>query len=260
MVSSSWERSPPRSERSAYRRKPKLGAAVGVGREPGGAALGISTLLTRVAETASRMTIRWEMKREEKDQTPTLAIEVRILVLETQSFALDQRVGQRPIKGSSSTSPVGGKSAGISIRSSLFQQVKRQMSCGFVQDYSTIARIVKLEVGERYEFGTCQNCSPGALWANVVALQSLLRWKRRLKSSLRVPNAIRSLQNLGCDSPATPHPGFTTNSASPLRGFPNASSTAWTISPLCTIAVTLSMSSYVTRSCSTNGTARRMTE
>lgn len=145
IVSSSWERRLPRAERPAYKRKPKLGAAVGVGREPSGAALGISTLLTRVAETASRMTIKWEMKREE-DQMSTLAIEARILVSETQSFALDQRVGQRPMRGPSSTSPAGGKSAGISIRSSLFQQVKRQMSCGFVQDYSTIARIVKLGV------------------------------------------------------------------------------------------------------------------
>jgi len=63
IVSSFWERSPPRSERSAYKRNPRLGAAVGVGRERGEAALGISTLLTRVAETASRMTIKWEMKR-----------------------------------------------------------------------------------------------------------------------------------------------------------------------------------------------------
>jgi hypothetical protein len=80
MVSSFWERTPPRTDRSAYRRKPKLGAAVGVGWERGRAAFGISTLLTRVAETARRMMMKWEMKREEKGETLTLAIEVRILV------------------------------------------------------------------------------------------------------------------------------------------------------------------------------------
>ena len=136
MVLSSWKRAPPRTERSAYRRKPRLGAGVGVDRGPGGAALGISTLPSRVADTASRMTIKWEVKRERKSPSPTLALEVRILVLETQSFALDHRVAQRPIGGSLSVSPAGGKSAGISIRSPFLRQIPRRMSCAFGPDYN----------------------------------------------------------------------------------------------------------------------------
>ncbi|MBM4464101.1 MAG: hypothetical protein FJ014_00790 [Chloroflexi bacterium] len=80
MVFSFWERIPPRSENPAYMRKPRPGAGVGVDRKPAGAALGISTLPSRVAETASRMTMKWEVKREKKGLSPILAIEVCILV------------------------------------------------------------------------------------------------------------------------------------------------------------------------------------
>jgi len=92
-----------------------------VDRKPGRAALGISTLLTRVAETASRITIEWEVKREKKGLAPILAIEVCILVLETQSLALDQRVVQRPSNDLPSISPAGGELAGIPIRSPLLR-------------------------------------------------------------------------------------------------------------------------------------------
>jgi hypothetical protein len=123
MVFSSWKRIPPRAERPAYKRKPKLGAGVGVDREPGEAALGISTPFSRVAETANRMTKKWEVKRE-NDVSPILAIEVCILVSETQSLAFDQRVVKRQANDLPSVSPVGGKSAGISIRSPLLRQIR----------------------------------------------------------------------------------------------------------------------------------------
>ncbi len=123
MVLSSWRRTPPRVERPVYNsRKPRLVAGVGVERGPGETA-GISALPSKVADTANRMTIKWEVKRERKSPSPTLAIEVRILVLETQSLALDQRVAQCPIRDSLSVSPAGGKSAGISIRSPLLRQI-----------------------------------------------------------------------------------------------------------------------------------------
>jgi hypothetical protein len=93
-------------------------------------------LLSRVAEIANRMMVEWEVKREKKDPSPILAIEVRILVLETQSLAFDQRVVRRPTHDLPSISPVGGKSAGISIRSSLLRQIRRRMSCVFALDYS----------------------------------------------------------------------------------------------------------------------------
>jgi hypothetical protein len=64
IVFSSWKRAPPRAERPAYRRKPRLGAGVEVDRESGGAALGISILPSKAAETASTMTMKWEVKRE----------------------------------------------------------------------------------------------------------------------------------------------------------------------------------------------------
>ena len=121
MVSSSWERSPPRAETPAYRRKPKLGAGVGVDREPGRIAFGRSTLPSRVTEIANRMMVEWEVKREEKDPSLILAIEVRMLFLETQSLAFDQRMVRRPTNDLPSISPVGGKSAGISIRSPLLR-------------------------------------------------------------------------------------------------------------------------------------------
>lgn len=92
----------------------------------------MSTLPSRVAETASRMTMKWEVKRDNKAPSPTLAIEVCIPVLETQSFAFDQRVTQRPSIGPPSISPTGEKSAGISIRSPLIREIRRQMSCGLV--------------------------------------------------------------------------------------------------------------------------------
>ena len=149
MVSSSWKRVPLRAERPAYRRKPKLGAGVGEGREPSEAALGTSTWLSRVADTTSRMTIEWEVKREKKGSMPVLAIEVCILVLETQFLALDQRVAQNPIKGSSSISADGGKSPGISMRSSLFQQVNRWMSCVFGPNYNHKATNCQIGVSGR---------------------------------------------------------------------------------------------------------------
>ena len=57
-VFSSCKRIPPRAERPAYRRKPRLGAGVGLCRESGRVSLGMSTLFSNVAETASRMTKR----------------------------------------------------------------------------------------------------------------------------------------------------------------------------------------------------------
>ena len=94
--------------------------------------------------------MKWEVKRDNKAPSPTLASEVRILVLETQSFALDQRVGQRSINDPPCISPAGGNSAGISIRSPLLREICRQMSCGLVAfwlqshpDYSTGPQIVK---------------------------------------------------------------------------------------------------------------------
>lgn len=116
---------------------------MGVGREPGRAALGIFTLPGRVAATANRMTIRWEVKREKKGLSPILASEVFIFVSETQSFALDQRVGQRSINGPFPVSPAGEKLAGISIRSPLLRRIRRGTSCAFGPDYNTRPKIVK---------------------------------------------------------------------------------------------------------------------
>jgi hypothetical protein len=65
------------------------------------------------------MMVEWDVKREKKGPSLILAIKVRMLVLETQSLAFDQRVANRPTNDLPSISPAGGKSAGTSIRSSL---------------------------------------------------------------------------------------------------------------------------------------------
>jgi hypothetical protein len=69
------------------------------------------------------MMVEWDVKREKKGPSPLLAIAARMFFLETQSLAFDQRVAKRPTNDLPSISPAGGKSAGISIRSSLLGQV-----------------------------------------------------------------------------------------------------------------------------------------
>lgn len=128
IVLSSWKRIPPRAERVVDRRAPKLGAAVGTGKTSGKATLWKFTLLSNRAESISKMTNRWDAKRNGKTPVPTLAMELRIYLSGTQSFTLAQRTDKNPCHGPSPVSPAGEKSAGISIRSSLLQRIDRWMS------------------------------------------------------------------------------------------------------------------------------------